>query len=230
MPYPQAKPDDPVHLKTFDPHTFYPAIAARHISGSRQDSVSTFPSRSICEPEIPENFDPATFYPALAAREKLKLREGSVDADSIYPSSSISQPTLPRSERPRLRYSYVLRFLFPTLEVGRLSSTYDVPSFSHFCVPKKYMGQEMLIRRSQRPRAPPPKSILPPTAVDHRNLILRLDDHHRARLRLARGAQLLHRPEAYLSLNLAGRGEERAEGTTNAYISWQCHIYTVRGV
>ncbi|KAL9137042.1 MAG: hypothetical protein Q9175_001752 [Cornicularia normoerica] len=29
MPYPMARPDDPVHLKSFDPKTFYPAIAPK---------------------------------------------------------------------------------------------------------------------------------------------------------------------------------------------------------
>lgn len=40
-----ARPDDPVHLKNFDPKTFYPAIAVR------EDSVDTsiYPSSSISQ-------------------------------------------------------------------------------------------------------------------------------------------------------------------------------------
>jgi len=40
-----ARPDDPVHLKNFDPNTFYPAIAVR------EDSVDTsiYPSSSISQ-------------------------------------------------------------------------------------------------------------------------------------------------------------------------------------
>ncbi|KAL9102343.1 MAG: hypothetical protein Q9163_002493 [Psora crenata] len=102
MPYPQAKPDDPVHLQTFDPKTFYPAVAARHSNEIRNDSVSTFPARSICEPDIPKNFDPATFYPALAARERLKGRVDSMFVDSVYLSRPMSQATITTWERPQL--------------------------------------------------------------------------------------------------------------------------------
>lgn len=74
----------------------------------RDDSV--FQSKTIAEAQIPKDFDPAVFYPALAAREKAKLssRTESVTTDSIYPSSSISQSHLPRSERPRLQPTYAL--------------------------------------------------------------------------------------------------------------------------
>ena len=101
MPYPLAKPDDAVQLKTFDPATFYPALSASEKLKLRDDSVTTFPSKSISEPKIPKDFDPAVFYPALAAMDKAKIasREDSMLTDSIYPSSSISQTGVPRSER-----------------------------------------------------------------------------------------------------------------------------------
>lgn len=102
MPYPPAKPEDAVQLKTFDPVTFYPALAAREKLKKRDDSVNTLPHKSVHEPMIPKDFDPAIFYPALAAQEKAKvkgLRDDSTFTDSIYPSSSISQ-TIPVVERP----------------------------------------------------------------------------------------------------------------------------------
>ena len=47
MPYPMARPDDPVHLKNFDPKTFYPAVAIR---GDSLDT-SIYPSSSISQTE-----------------------------------------------------------------------------------------------------------------------------------------------------------------------------------
>ena len=51
MPHSMARPDDPVHLKNFDPKTFYPAIAVRG------DSVDTsiYPSSSISQAEAQEH-------------------------------------------------------------------------------------------------------------------------------------------------------------------------------
>lgn len=101
MPYPMAKAGDAVQLKTFDPVTFYPALAAREKLKIRDDSVNTLPHKSVHEPAIPKDFDPAVFYPALAAQEKAKVvaRNDSGFTDSIYPSSSISQ-SVPRIVRP----------------------------------------------------------------------------------------------------------------------------------
>ncbi len=51
MPYPMARPDDPVHLKNFDPKTFYPAIAVR---GDSLDT-SIYPSSSISQAQAQEH-------------------------------------------------------------------------------------------------------------------------------------------------------------------------------
>lgn len=112
MPRPTTKkPAGAVKLQAFDPATFYPALSAREKMRLRDDSL--FQSKTIAEPRIPKDFNPAVFYPALAAREKVKVssRAESVTTDSIYPSSSISQSHLPRSERPQLQPTYARTLL-----------------------------------------------------------------------------------------------------------------------
>ena len=104
---------DPAVLQTFDPATFYPALAAREkLKHTRDDSCTTFPTaKSIAEPQIPKDFDPAVFYPALAAREKAKAVGGgggssgedhSIFTESINPGDSISYSHLPRVEQPQV--------------------------------------------------------------------------------------------------------------------------------
>ncbi|MDI1490231.1 MAG: hypothetical protein OHK93_001431 [Ramalina farinacea] len=98
---------DPTVLQTFDPATFYPALAAREkLKHTRDDSCTTFPTaKSIAEPQIPKDFDPAVFYPALAAREKAKVvnsssgEDHSIFTESINPGDSISYSHLPRVEQ-----------------------------------------------------------------------------------------------------------------------------------
>ena len=107
---------DPAVLQTFDPATFYPALAAREkLKHTRDDSCTTFPSaKSIAEPQIPKDFDPAVFYSALAAREKAKVVGGggganssggedhSIFTESINPGDSISYSHLPRVEQQQV--------------------------------------------------------------------------------------------------------------------------------
>ena len=104
MPHPLHKPDDSVKMETFDPVTYYPALAAREKMKTRSDSE--YPSKSVHEPVIPKDFDPAVFYPALAAQEKAKVmgREDSVLTDSIYPSSSVSHAMPQVPERADLQH------------------------------------------------------------------------------------------------------------------------------
>ena len=99
-----AKPKEGVQLSTFDPVTFYPALAATEkLKIQRDDSVNILPHKSIHEPTIPKDFNPAIFYPALAAQETGKVKgrgfESVVAESAVYPSSSISVPVV---ERPVL--------------------------------------------------------------------------------------------------------------------------------
>ena len=103
-----ARQREATQLTTFDPVTFYPALAATEKLKTRNESaVAVLPHKSITEPAIPKDFNPAIFYPALAAQEKAKIKGGgrrrydSTIEESIYPTDSVSY-SVPIIEGPSL--------------------------------------------------------------------------------------------------------------------------------
>jgi len=84
MPYPMARTDDPVHLKTFDPKTFYPAI------GVRSDSLSIYPSSSVSQtrPPRPSAVPSYVFSPRSTASTPPSIGEAALTADAEIHSSA----------------------------------------------------------------------------------------------------------------------------------------------
>lgn len=85
MPHPLSQPDThPIHLKSFDPKTFYPAL------GPRSDSLSIYPSSSVSQVHPPRpSAAPSYELPIIDRRGILGLMHHAEIHSSVASASEI---------------------------------------------------------------------------------------------------------------------------------------------